>query len=181
MEYQIHISEEEYIRFNIFHNTNSKQAEGTRITLMLFAILLPVLTVCNVLLVLLQVKTNDILFLTASIFGSLLYILWYIYYPKILERKVRLSIKRLKASGKLPYRTDFCVEFQDEKIVMTSEYGKFYVFYKDIEKICIQKDCFYIYYSITEAVIIPFHCLGGDKERVLSYVSEKAPSPPKKA
>lgn len=186
MKYQIHISEEDYVRFNIFHASQSNQIKNMRMTEMLFAILLPAITAFDALFLLIEVKLpslqvnkDDVLFLFAMVFFSLFYILWYLYHPKIIERKIRRNIRKLKTSGKLPYHADSRVEFQDEKIVETSEHGIFYIHYKDIEKIFLQNECFYIYSNIIQAVIIPFHCLGEDKERVLSYLLEKTPLVPK--
>lgn len=169
MKYKITLNDEDYLRFNIFYANHTKA--GKRQTNMI-RILCP-LCAALVIMILRIAGAEDKLIVGEAIILSILTVIWCIFTPNIMERNIRKNISRLKADGKLPYHADAEIEFQDSMIVERSEQGEIHVKYKDIENIYQEKDYLYIFYNVTHAFLIPYHCLGEDKERVTEYVMKK--------
>ncbi|MDE6970323.1 MAG: YcxB family protein [Eubacterium sp.] len=169
MKFMIHLTDEDYIRFNIFYSNHSKAGKRA---VNLARIAFPVLSLA-VLTVFFsagaefgKIAVNAIL-LTAVSF------LWFFYVPKIIEKSIRKNINKMKADGKLPFHEHAQIEFQDDKIVEKNDQEEVRVKYTDIEQICPTNEYLYIFYSAVQAFIIPYHCLGADKEALLAYVTQK--------
>lgn len=169
MKYQITVNEEDYIRFNIFHVNHSKSGKNSKIMMrlrypILFILLLFIFYIAGV---------ERTLIITEAVFMTVFCVIWCIFLPKIMEKSIRKQIKRMKTQGKLPYRADSEIEFQESMIVEKSEQGELHVNYRDIENIYREQEYLYIYFGVAQAFIIPCHCLGEDTERVVEYITEK--------
>ena len=99
MKFMIHLTDEDYIRFNIFYSNHSKAGKRA---VNLARIAFPVLSLA-VLTVFFsagaeygKIAVNAIL-LTAVSF------LWFFYVPKIIEKSIRKNINNMKSYGKLPF------------------------------------------------------------------------------
>ena len=169
MKYKIRINDEDYIRFNIFHANHSKEGKRSK---NMQRVRFPILSLL-IIMVFFLAGAKYGLIITEAIFMTVFCVLWWIFLPKMMEKNIRKYINRMKSEGKLPYHADSEIEFQDSMIVETSEQGEVRVDYKDIENICLEQDYLYIYFSAAQAFIIPFHCLGEDKERVVEYITGK--------
>ena len=170
MKYEIRINDEDYIRFNIFYQIHTKV--GKRQT-NIMRILFPFMALLFFLMfVITGAKTR--LIITEAIALTIASVIWCIFTPNIMERNVRRNIKRIKANGKLPFHPYAEIELQDSMMVEKSEQGEFHVKYQDIENIYSDKDCLYVFYGATQALIFPYNCLGNDKERVIEYINDKA-------
>lgn len=79
----------------------------------------------------------------------------------------------MKKDGRLPYHADSEIEFLDNMIVERTEQGESHLNYKDIENVYFENDYIHIFYSAIQAIIIPCHCLGEDKEIVVEFIKQK--------
>ena len=146
MKFMIHLTDEDYIRFNIFYSNHSKAGKRA---VNLARIAFPVLSLAAV------------------------SFLWFFYVPKIIEKSIRKNINKMKADGKLPFHEHAQIEFQDDKIVEKNDQEEVRVKYTDLEQIGPPNEYLSIFYSAGQAFIIPYHCLGADKEALLAYVTQK--------
>ncbi len=173
MKYKISLNEEDYLRFNIFYTYHSKSGKRALNTARM---ILPVLSITFIFIFFIS-RAEYGLILTEAICLSVFSVIWYIYVPKIIEKNIRKNITKMKADGKLPFHAESEIEFKDSVIIERSIHGETHINYKDIENIYTEKDYLYIFYSAVQAFIIPFHCLGEDRERVTEYImSRKADS-----
>ena len=169
MKYKIRINEEDYICFNIFHANHSKEGKRSK---NIQRVKYPILSLIIIMIFFLA-GAGYRLIIAEAVFMTVFCVLWCIFLPKMMEKNIRKYINRMKLEGKLPYHADSEIEFQDSMIVETSEQGEINVNYKDIENIYFEQDYLYIFYGAAQAFIIPLHCLGEDRERVVEYVTEK--------
>lgn len=169
MKYKIELNDEDYMNFNVFYSNHTKfgkhQQNKLRILCLLGAALfIMIFVIEGVEHELLVGRTITVLIITG---------IWCVFTPQIMKMSIRRHISKMKKDGKLPYHAEAEVEFQDSMIVERSKQGEVHVNYRDIENVYSDKDCLYIFYSVTQAIIIPYHCLGEDRERVTEYVMSR--------
>lgn len=169
MKYHITLNDDDYLKFNIFyarHSWNGKHS--VRIA----QLLMPVLSVL-VLLFFTLAGFKPGFILTEAACLTALSVFWVLRAPKMLEKNVRNHIERLRKNGKLPYHACSEIEFLEPMIVERYDQGVFCLNYADIEELCFEDDDIYIFYTAIQALIIPCHCLGADKNRVVEFLVEK--------
>lgn len=169
MKYKVRVNEEDYIRFNIFHMNHSKAGKRSK---NIQRVQYPILSLVIILIFFLS-GVGYRLIIAEAVFMTVFCVLWCIFLPKTMEKNIRKNIKKMKAEGKLPYHADSEIEFQESMIVATSEQGEIHINYEGIENIFLEQDYLYIFFGVAQAFIIPLHCLGEDKERVVNYIKEK--------
>lgn len=169
MKYNIYLTDEDYIRFNIFYANHSKTGKQS---MLMARISLPFLAIAIIIVFLISGVSYGLL-VTEAVFLGVASIVWFVYMPKMAEKNIRKKICKIKADGKLPFHEHAEIEFQDSMIVEKSEQEEIHVKYTDIQNIYLEKDYLYIFYSAVQAFIIPNHCLGEDKERLQQYILEK--------
>ena len=169
MKYKIELNDEDYLLFNVFYANHSKagkrQNNISRASFLLLSVL------CILIFIIAGAERG--LVVTEAITFSIVSVIVCVFTPQIRGKNIRRHINKLKKDGKLPYHAEAEVEFQDSVIVERSEQGEVRVNYRDIENVYSDKDYLYIFYSVTQAIIIPYHCLGEDRERVTGYVMQK--------
>ena len=172
MKYRIILNDEDYLRFRIFHTHHSKSGKNlinqfrTKI-LKDFAV---------VSFIILYFFMSDAKYNVAMMYIILLAIVYgyiYISMPKKTDRSIEKHVIQIKEDGKLPYHADAEIEFTESMIIHRSEQGENYINYRDIENVYYDQDYMYIYINAVHAFIIPYHCLGEDRERVIEYVKIK--------
>ena len=169
MKYRVRLNDEDYLRFNIFYLHHSKAGKRQERKLRLLCPLTAALFI-----MVFYIAGVDYDFLVGeAVVVFIITVIWCIFTPQIMNMHIRKHIKKLKADGKLPYHADAEIEFQDTMIVERSEQGETRINYNDIESINVEKDYLYILYSVSQGLIIPYHCLGKDKEQVVDYVMKK--------
>lgn len=171
MKYQITLNDDDYLQYNIFYTCRTPSGKRALRTSQLF---IPIFSVIFILMLLIS-GARPYFILTAVIFLSLLFVSSYLRTPKILEKNLRKSLKRMQKDGKLPYHARAEIEFQDTIITERYEQGEFRLKYEDIDHIYFEKDYLYIFFTAMQALVIPYRCLGAEKERVVSYLIEKRP------
>lgn len=169
MKYNITLNDEDYILFNIFYANNSKAGKRS---MNMIRLIVPVLSLFVVMRYTIA-KAEYGLIITEAVVLTALSVIWWIFAPKILERNIRRSINKMKADSKLPYCKNSEIEFREDVIEEKSGDREIRVKYTDIENIYTEKDYIYIFYNVSQAFIIPCHCLDGDRENVIEYITKK--------
>ncbi|AGA67927.1 hypothetical protein Desdi_0381 [Desulfitobacterium dichloroeliminans LMG P-21439] len=171
MEITYSLSEEDYLKFNLFHIKNSEPAKQALkkqrflgpVIFMAFAAFLSLTG---------NRPTEEVFIVFA-----LLSVLWFIYYPKYFYRYVTRNSKTLLRAG----RNDdlFCehhMDLADEGIVDTTARGETKLNWAGIQAIREDEDNLYLYNSSISAYILPKRDLDNPDElkRILEENTQKA-------
>ena len=174
MTYHIQLSDEDYLRFNMFHVRCSpmgrRQVRKLRV---LYPVVCAVTTA--VLFLIMRVREPAVMALELAVMAAVAVILC-VRVPRDLEKNVERNIRRMKMDGKLPYDADSEVELDETGIVSRTDRGETRIGYKDVEGIYSESDYLYIYFGAVQALIFPARCLGGEKENVTAFLRERCPS-----
>ncbi len=169
MKYKINLTDDDYLRFNLFYANHSKAGKRS---MKMIRILFPILAL-SFLLVLFFAGAKPGLLATEAVVLAVGMVVWYLRAPRMMERNVRKNIDRIKADGKLPYHAESEIVFEDTRIVEKNETGEFHVAYRDIENVYAEEAYLYIFYGAIQAFILPYRCLGRDAQQVAEYVLKK--------
>ena len=170
--FDIRLTEEDYLKFNIFHSLEStngkKQLLKNRILIIAFVAIL-------VAFVLLRQGWNPVTAVYVVVIG-LLTVLYMLLFKKSIKATLKKQINKLKSIGKLPFDTVSSIEFEAEKFVEITADKRIEQRYEGLEKICIVKDQFlYLYHSSVAAYILPIPQLKEqlDYEDFWNFLSQK--------
>ncbi|MED4401268.1 YcxB family protein [Metabacillus fastidiosus] len=174
MEIKYHLTEEDYLHFNLFHIKNSKTTSRALsmqrfLTPIFFLILSYILSVFL-----------DEPFLGLFIIFFILSILWIIFYPKyfysLIIRQVKKMIKEGRNDGLLG---DHHMIMTEEEIVDSTANSETKVTWSGIEMFKEDDDYFYLYNSSVSAYILPKRALK-DVEEIKNYIQSKKEDVPKR-
>ncbi len=171
MKYQITMNDEDYLQLNIFytyHTQRGKRVHRTQMLLFLFF---------SAIIILMRFLsgTEPCRILSISIFLVTVFVILFLRTPKMLEKRLRKRLKRIQKDGKLPYHVQAEIEFQDSMITKRHAQGELRLKYEDLDHVYFTKDYIYIFFTAINALVIPYRCLGAEKERVIRYLVEKRP------
>ena len=132
----ITLTEEDYLAFNNFHSfesTNGKKLiRKSRIFFIAFMALL-------IALVLFTFESTTFSIIYATVLGSFT-ALYMLAFRKILERNMKVQIKRLKKTGKLPFEPVSTLEFYEDKLVEITASKRTEQNYHAFERMCVVAD-----------------------------------------
>lgn len=174
MKYHIEITEEDYIKFNIYHINNSaagkKAKKISAISSLLLGVVIMALAyvVCNHFSLTLPYTAGCLVIVAAYVGFSTFY-----KQNKGFEKKFRKFTERQKAEGILSYTKVKDVEFLDDEIIEQTEDSTTHINYDKLEKTVIVEDYIYYYKNSQYATIIPFSALGDDKDKVISFLQSR--------
>lgn len=175
MKFNINISEEDFIKFNLQHFKISHVGKRTTKLAWLISVMVVVISAM-------------VFFYTAKSDGSPLYIpiiltvfmglamLIYMLFinKKATERSLLKSIKTQKKDGKLPFSENTVVEFTDDEVIEESKMGISRVKYDKLERLCICDTVMYLYVNSQQAIILPYSQIGNEKDRIIALLKEKS-------
>lgn len=168
MKYRITLTEEDFLRFKIFniYHTKSGERQINRLRTRV-----PMVSVILVLLLIVADARHDMI-IPYAVLLAIYSGISFIRMPKRIEKIMQKQIDEMKADGKLPYLDETEIEFLESEsmIVQRSEQRELRVKYSGIEKIYVENDYLYIYLNSRQAFVIPYRCLGNDKDKVIEYV-----------
>ncbi|MFJ5717779.1 YcxB family protein [Neobacillus sp. NPDC093127] len=167
MEINYHLTEDDYLNFNLYHVKNSKAAMRT---LNIQRFLMPIFFIAAAYLF---STIDDVPFLWMLVPFIIVSILWFIFYPKYfynhVARGTRKMIKEGKNEGLLG---DHTMRLSDEGIVDSNSNGETKVNWSGIHEFKESSDTFYLYNSAISAYILPKRELANVAE-VREYLSGK--------
>lgn len=174
MKYHIELTEEDYIKFNIYHFNNSATGKKAKKISIIFSLLLGIVimalayVVCNHFGLTLPYTTGCLVIVAAYVGFSTFY-----KQNKGLEKRIRKMMERQKKGGSLPFTKSKDVELLDDEILEQTEDSTTHIDYNKIEKLVIADDYIYYYKDSQCATIIPHSALGDDKDKVISFLQSK--------
>ena len=174
-EFQVSLTEEDYVDFNIHHAFYAPQSKQT---MRVGRWILPVM-----LLLLFLVATNSASFeekLVPGAFLAIILLCWVVFFKKIMMRSIKKRIQKMKAVGKLPYSETTCVQFHEDYIIDISEDLEVKAAYTKIERIAIAPTATYVYCSVMQAFILPDKMFSDTADRLslLRFLEEKTGKTP---
>ncbi len=171
-QFNITLTEEDYLAFNNFHSFESahgkKLVRKSRISFIAIMVLLMALVIF-----MLGWTTFSIIYAT---FLGLFTALYMLLFRKILNRNIKVQIKRLKNVGKLPFDPVSTIEFYEDKLVEITASKRTEQNYNTFERICIVKDHYiFLYHSSVGAYILPLAQVKAqaNQDDLLSFLSGK--------
>lgn len=166
------LSDDDYFAFNNFHSFESVQGKKlikkSRIFFILAMLFLATLFVLMIGFTTFSLIYTLLLFLFTTFYMAL--------FKKILARNIKVQIKRLKKTGKLPFEPVSSLEFYEDKIVEITEAKRTEQAYTVLEKICVAKERYvFLYTSSVGAYILPMAQLDKqlDQEAFLDFLMQK--------
>ena len=167
MQINYHLTEEDYLHFNLFHIKNSNTG---RKALMIQRVLSPVMFVVIAFLFS-YITETPFLFMFIPMF--ILAILWLIFYPKYfyntIIRQSKKMIKEGKNNGLLGEHTMMLTE---DGLSDLNQKGETKVNWSGIEVFKEDNDYFYLYNSSVSSYILPKRALS-DEQEFRKYVQSK--------
>ena len=141
-QFTINLTEEDYFAFNRFHATESSFAKKnlTKNRILFLIFMIAILTIYY-----LDEGISDF-FLCYSLFLLLTYILFSVFYKKLIIGIIKNQIKQMKKSGKLPFDPTATIEFYDDKFVEITDTARMERKYEGLERICMVRDSYIILY-----------------------------------
>ena len=171
-QFNIHLTEEDYVAFNQFHSFESPQ--GKKLIRNSRMILTLVMVVLAALIFLVDGLSSFAV--TYAIVLGLFTVFYVVGFQKIMNRVIRKQIKTLKKTGKLPFDPVSAFEFYEDRMaeITTSRHTE--QRYDAIEQVCVVREQYLLLYtSSVGAYILPIPQLRqqGNLEELLSFLMQK--------
>jgi len=122
------------------------------------------------------VENSDFqLILIEAILMTMISLLWIVYSKKIILKSVKISIKKIKKDGRLPYSNEAILKFDDECIYEITPNTENKTKYSLVEKITVTEKAIYIYFSSVQAYIVPVTVFSEEMEKLkfLEFINSK--------
>ena len=154
------ITQDDYVRFNLFHMKNSPSQKRMVLFLqMLFPIML-------FLLFAITKPSGTPVFFWAIV--AALSAIWVFVVPRSVKRSTRRQVLRLLREGRGNGITgDYTLALQDAHIIETGEFRRTEIPYSGIERVVHDDACLYIYIGSIVAIIVPFSAFKDESEKQL--------------
>lgn len=170
-EFKITLDDDDYLLFNQYHLLNSPFGKRN---LLIYKMLIPV--VCFIFLVAVFIANPDFqLLLIETILMTILSILWVGYSKKVLIRSMEKGFRKMKKEGRLPYSNESIIKFDDESIHEITPDTEIKTKYSVVEKVVVTDKAIYIYYSPSQAYVLPVTVFSEDaeKQKFLEFINSK--------
>jgi hypothetical protein len=167
MELKYNLTEEDYIKFNLFHINNSESANKSLKTQRF------VTPFVYIIFAYVFANLADIPFLYALIPFLIVGLLWVIFYPKYFQTRILNQTKKMIREGKNEgLLGEHTMILSDDGIVDSNPNGETRVNWSGIIKFQEDEANLYVYNSSVSAYIIPKRDLT-DVENVREYIKSK--------
>ncbi len=169
IEYNLEYSD--YLLFNEYHLFNSASGKSS---LAAFKCMLPFIAFMCIFIFLIA-RADPLLILIETIAFFIASILWIVFSKKLILYIMKKNIKKLSEQGKLPFSKEGVLIFDHDFINDIGMLTETKTRYSSIEKFCITEKAFYIYFSATQAFIVPTSVFSTDsaKQSFINFINEK--------
>lgn len=167
-QFDIEISEQDYLDFNTFHLLRSPY--GKKQMARLRGLVIGITCVGAVLYLL-----SDFDYIAMLILAVFM-LLYLIFLNKIMVASMKRTIKTMKKQGKLPYTTKSFMEFDEEYFTETTPEQKTEYKYAGIERISIvEQTAIYLHLDSARGYILPVSCFASKEQydSFLAFIKEK--------
>ena len=174
MQFQLNISltEDDYLSFNYFQSLESQQAQKTvKKSRSIFIIAVMALMVLFVV-----VNGWDSFTATYIVLLSICTIVYSFFFKKLVRRNIKMQVKHLKKTGKLPFDPVSTLEFYEDKVVEITPAKRIEQSYDVLEKICLLPGRYiFLYTSSVGAYILPVYQVNAQlcKDEFWNFISKK--------
>ncbi len=161
------LSNEDYIKFNLFHFGNSPVIKRQRLLLL---IVMPVIMLS---LVFFLIDRWDA---TTLVPIALLTVVWFFLYPRLVNRAIARNVNKLINEGQTnEFIGERSLTLQDSAMRIESQGRVAEIAYANIQRIAEDADRIYIYIGAISAVIIPVSAFASnaDKQGFLNTLKQK--------
>ena len=151
-ELQIHMTDEDFAAFNVFHTTRS--VYGKQMTRRLKLLVGGMFVLAAAMYFLLKgINEESVLYaVLLAVVGGLF--IW--RYDKIFGKAMAKTLKRMKKTGKMPYSPDTRIEFYDDRVVEITNEHRTELYWPTVERLCLVKgQAWYLYLNNSSAMVLP--------------------------
>lgn len=169
-KYNITLNDDDYLQFNQYSLLNSRS--GKRV-LMRYRLLAPLLYFSIIVITLTDADFYTIL--SETITMAILSIIWIVVCKRVLLLSSKMSIKRKRKEGELPYNREAKLIFDDEYIYDITPDSETRRKYSSIEKVCEAEKAIYIYINSSRGYILPLTAFSeeAEKQKFLQFLNLK--------
>lgn len=171
-QFNIHLTEDDYVAFNQFHAFESPQGKKL---IRNSRMILPVVTVVLAAMVFLVDGLSSFAVTYAIVLG--LFTVFYVAgFQKIMHFVIRKQIKMLKKTGKLPFDPVSTIAFYDDKMAEITASRRTEQGYDAIERVCVVREKYVLLYnSSVGAYILPIPQIRqqANLEELLGFLTQK--------
>lgn len=172
MKLTVHIDEEDYIRYNIYHIFHSDAGRKAILKGRCLGFAISAL----VLFVMFVVGADKWLMVTEAVFLSIFSVVVFVTYPSWVKKKVRKQIVNMKKEGALPYVSDSTLEFRDDEIYEIRPDGVQHRPYSSFIGVEESEEYIYIRKGAQEVIIVPEKYLTMPREEFLAFLKDRIPA-----
>lgn len=172
MSIHVHLTDEDYIRFNQFCILHSPQ--GRRVTLPV-RLIFPFMCVVLPLIDWLLGEQTFYFFLAYQFLTAAPCVLWVIFSPRLLSLSARRNVRRLKKVGKLPYTADAEFTWDEDSFTETTENSTSRVPLGEIERFYLTRDYAYVFVDTMRGFIIPRFASHPEIEEFIAFLRSRVP------
>ena len=168
MEFEVQVTVEDYIQYNVCYSLNSRMGRSSRLLSQLYAVIVSIYTI----FVLFVAKADLVLIVVEAVFLAVISLIWFFVYPRGIRRRMEKKIPKLQMDGRLPFEERGVMKLDDEGLEFSAEgfwkrvpYSKLVGIWEDVEH-------FFIRTGAMEGMIVPKRCISapGQMEQLREYL-----------
>lgn len=160
-EFKIALNDDDFILFNQYHILNSPLGKRA---LMSYRLLFPLIGIISIFIFYLA-KPDIQLVVAETITLAIFSVIWIVFSKKRILRNVVRNIRKTKKDGRLPYVPESLLKFDDDGIHEIAPDNENRTKYSLVEKIILHDKAIYIYFSSSQAYIVPMTAFSEETER----------------
>lgn len=169
MKVTVHLDDEDYIQYNIYHMFHSKVGQKA---ILMGKLLGPAISVL-VLAVMLIAGADKYLLIVEAVFLSIFSVVTFFTYPSYVTKKLRKQILKMKEEGALPYVKDSTLEFGKDEILEILPNGERHTPYSGIMSVEENGEYIYLRKGAQEVLIVPEKALPVPRDTFVSFMRQK--------
>ena len=172
MSIHVHLTDDDYIRFNQFYATRTKRGKRFLLPLRLMP---PMVFTPLLLLDVLKGENGWTFYVIFAILALPGCIAWFFLAPAYLRWSIRRRIPRLKKTGKLPYTPDADFTWDEESFTETTENSTHRVPFGEIEHFYVMPDYAFIFVDAMRGYLIPRFASHPEIEEFIDFLKSHVP------
>ena len=169
MRLQLFLNDEDYVAYNIAYQFQTKNGKtGVTINRWITPALSLMFILCFWLCGFpLYIIIAECITLTALSVYSVLTT------EKRIKKRIRKQVENLKKQGKLPYENEATIDISEEMIMEYTPSTSKRILWSEITQILYDEEHVYLMFSVIQALMIPYRCVGPMKEPLLAYIRQR--------
>ena len=169
MKFDIELTEEGYIDFNIFVIFHSEQGKKGIARGRLLGAAVSLL----VMFILFVAGADKWLITWEAILLTIFSVVVFVMYPGMVKKKVRSNIQKMKLEGRLPYEPTSTLEFRENELFEVTPQGTRTVPYSEFMDAYDTDEYIFLREGAQKAFVLPKHCLGDREAELLAFLTGK--------